>query len=192
MKAPNPETVVLNVATLGPLGRSVFGRFFAPLLAVPVVFLGRYIYATSKDLFYIPMIILIVGIIWVVNFAYENLPLERTDNIILPMIPGMAEALLHLPLLPKIITISFFIFSFVHFSLEKLVERFSDDSGQKVRSDEMDHHEFDDQEDVDGSETYALPPSRHKNLYEILMLPIGSGVITSFLVHAALLLAKKL
>lgn len=135
------------------------------------------------------MIVLIVGIIWVVNFAYENMPLERTEQIILPLVPGMAEALLHLPLLPKIVLISFAIFSFVHFVLEKIIDRLSDDPAEKVRTDGL-GSSFDD--DMDNSETYALPPGRHRNLYEILMLPIGSGVITSFLVHAALLLAKKL
>jgi hypothetical protein len=188
----NLENLVLNVATIGPLGKSPLGRFFAPLAALPLVFLGRQVYSVSKDLFYIPMIIMVVGIIWVVSFAFENMPIERTDQIIIPMIPGMAEAMLHLPLIPKIIATSFLLFSAINLLLERMVDKFSEDPTEKVRTDSDRINEFTDQEEIDHSETYALPPNKQKSLYEILMLPIGAGVITSFIVHMALILAKRL
>ncbi len=188
MKGFNIENIALNFATLGPLGRSAFGRFLAPLLAIPLVFFGRHVYLLSKDLFYIPMIILVIATIWAVSFAFENLPLERTDQIILPLIPGMAESLLHLPMAPKIIIICFALFSLINILLERIVDHFSEDPTEKIKIDQS----LQDQEELDQTEVYALPPGRGKNLYEILMLPIGAGVITSLLVHAAMLLVKKL
>lgn len=188
MKGFNIENLALNFATLGPLGKSSFGRFLAPLLAIPLVFFGRQVYLVSKDFFYVPMIFFVIATIWSVSFAFENMPLERTDQIILPIIPGMAESLLHLPLAPKIIIICFSLFSLINIFLEKVVDHFSEDPTEKIKIDQRQQE----QDELDETEVYALPPGRQKNLYEILMLPIGAGVITSLLVHAAMLLVKKL
>ncbi len=184
----NIENFILNFATLGPLGKSHIGRLLAPLLAIPLVFLGRQAYFISKDLFYIPLIIFIVVILSAVSFAFENLPLEKTDQIILPLIPGMAESMLHLPLAPKVIIICFLLFSVINIALERLIDRFSDDPSSKVKIDP----ELQDHDELDQTEVYALPPGKQRSLYEILMLPIGAGVLTSLLVHLAMILAKKL
>lgn len=187
----NPETFALNIATLGILGKHPVGRFLSPLLAVPIVFLGRHVYLYSKDLFYVPLLVAVICVIWVVDFAFDNLPLERTEQIVLPMIPGMAEALMHLSLTPKIILGSFIIFWLVNLIFEKIIEKLTDDptEGSGVEEELFDEEEDEDAEKIGA---YVLPPNKQKTLYEILMLPIGAGVVTSFIMHMILLVAKRL
>jgi hypothetical protein len=187
----NPESLALNISTLGPVGKNPLGRLLTPLLAVPLVFLSRQIYFYSKDMFYVPLIIAIVGIIWVVNFAFENTPLERTDQIVLPLIPGMAEALLHLPLSPRIIMSSFVIFWIINLGFDRLIDKITEDPPQHLPTEER-RYDVDENDDGEEIQSYALPPNKQKTLYEVLMLPIGAGVITSFLIHAALIITRRL
>ncbi len=187
----DPEDFVLKIATLGPLGFTLLGRLVAPLFAIPVVVLGRYLYMYSKDLFYVSMFVLVLVTVAVVSFAYSSLPIERRDCIVLPLVPGMAEALLHVPMVLKLVLASFVLFLIIHAALEKLVDKIIDEDDQVERIRNRDKFGFG-EDDIAGSEAYVLPPNRQKSVYEVLMLPIGSGVITSFLIHAILIFVGRL
>lgn len=195
----DPESLILKIATLGPLGKNPLGKFLSPLLAVPIVLLGRYAYYYSKDLFYIPLIIGVVSLIWIVDFAFENLPLERVDQIILPLIPGMIMALQKQALTPKVTLGSFLVFWSINIAFEKIIEKLLDNnSPDELEIDEEDEEDDDlfdhveNEDDRDKTEAYVVPPNKQKTVYEILMLPIGAGALTSIVMHALLLIIRRL
>ncbi len=107
-------------ARLGALGEKWWGRLVAPLIAVPIVLAGRFIYTFSVDLFYIVLFLFILNFVIAVHLAFSDLPIERHKEIVLPSIAGMMLGFFYAPPSFEMVFWGFLIFT----GLSQLVPRF--------------------------------------------------------------------
>jgi hypothetical protein len=105
------EQWLIWLSRLGKLGVYLPGRLIAPLIMIPILFIGRFIGTFSCDVFYLLVIGLMVLAAISVSVAVRTLPLERAHEIVFPRLLGMGIAFFYVPLTTTMIAWGFGIYT---------------------------------------------------------------------------------
>jgi len=84
---------LLNLAILWDYADFYFGEVTAPFLGLPLVMLGRILYAISPDFFYGSAFLFKIFVFIITFVGLKVIPLERSSRLLLPKIWGFMLAL---------------------------------------------------------------------------------------------------
>ncbi|MFC1854633.1 hypothetical protein ACFLY6_02090 [Candidatus Dependentiae bacterium] len=114
-------------ARLGTLGERWWGRVVTPLVAIPIILLGRLIYPLSVDVFYVLLFVLLANFFIATNLALGDLPIERYNEIVLPSVAGMMLGFFYIPHSFEMIFWGYITFSGLLYVVPRFLRRYREE-----------------------------------------------------------------
>lgn len=111
------KTWMLAIVTLGGIWKIPFGQVAASLVAIPLVFVGRNLYAISPDVHYWVLIVGILFLIGVLSLVLASLSVDRRHEIAVNRVVGFMIALFGVPIQIRFLLVAFILFHILRAAL---------------------------------------------------------------------------